>query len=109
MSISISTSTLRGEGQIPRIKSMNTSDGRHPKTPAAFLSAPRCLARNRAGNQCKRAAVKGKRVCSLHGGLSPGAPKGKANGNYRHGAMTAEAIAERRAARALLRDLRSVV
>src|SRR5579872_4970676 len=104
MSTITSTSTLRGVGQIPPIKSMNTSDGRHPKTPAAFLSVPRCLARNRAGKQCKRAAVKGKRVCSLHGGLSPGAPKGRANGNYRHGAMTTEAIAERKAARAMLRE-----
>jgi predicted oxidoreductase (fatty acid repression mutant protein) len=38
----------------------------------------------------------------LHGS---GAPKGKRNGNYRHGFYTAEAIAERRAVRALIRKL----
>jgi hypothetical protein len=32
-------------------------------------------------------------LCS---GASPGAPKGKANGNYRTGHFTCEAIAERR-------------
>ncbi len=32
----------------------------------------------------------------MHGGSSPGAPKGKANGNYRHGRFTCVAIAERR-------------
>ena len=32
----------------------------------------------------------------MHGGASPGAPKGQANGNYRHGHYTCEAIEERR-------------
>jgi hypothetical protein len=32
----------------------------------------------------------------MHGGSSPGAPKGQANGNFRHGRFTFEAIAERR-------------
>jgi hypothetical protein len=32
----------------------------------------------------------------MHGGRSPGAPRGKANGNFRHGQFTCEAIQERR-------------
>jgi hypothetical protein len=32
----------------------------------------------------------------MHGGKSPGAPKGKSNGNYRHGRFTCEAIERRR-------------
>ena len=32
----------------------------------------------------------------MHGGGSPGAPKGEANGNYRHGCFTNEAIELRR-------------
>jgi hypothetical protein len=46
--------------------------------------------------------------CRLHGGKSPGAPRGERNGNYRHGLRTIEAIAERRHAvevRRALRDL----
>ena len=34
--------------------------------------------------------------CRMHGGGSPGAPKGEANGNYRHGCFTNEAIELRR-------------
>jgi hypothetical protein len=42
----------------------------------------------------------------MHGGAPGiGAPKGERNGNYRHGFYTAEAMAERRAVRALLRKL----
>jgi hypothetical protein len=39
----------------------------------------------------------------MHGGSSPGAPKGKANGNYRHGRFTCEAIEQRRQLNAWIR------
>ena len=39
----------------------------------------------------------------MHGGASPGAPKGKANGAYRHGRFTNEAIERRRELNALIR------
>jgi hypothetical protein len=39
----------------------------------------------------------------MHGGTSPGAPRGKANGSYRHGRYTCEAIAERRHLAALIK------
>jgi hypothetical protein len=42
----------------------------------------------------------------MHGGASPGAPRGKANGNYKHGQFTAEAIESRRGLNALIRELR---
>jgi hypothetical protein len=42
---------------------------------------------------------------SINGGSSPGAPKGKANGNYRHGRFTHEAIQRRRDLNALIRML----
>jgi hypothetical protein len=44
--------------------------------------------------------------CRLHGGKSPGAPTGKANGNYRTGYWTKEAVAERRQMAAQVRELR---
>jgi hypothetical protein len=42
-------------------------------------TAPRCLARNRRGTLCQCPAMRGKRRCRLHGGLSTGArtPAGK--------------------------------
>jgi hypothetical protein len=64
--------------------------------------APRCGARTRAGGACLRPAIRGRRRCRLHGGLSPGAPRGAKNGNFRSGNWTAVAIEERRWLRALV-------
>src|SRR5690349_2235520 len=58
--------------------------------------APRCAARTRAGGACQRPAIHGRRRCRLHGGLSPGAPRGAKNGNFRNGNWSADAIEERR-------------
>lgn len=50
--------------------------------------APRCRAHSkRTGQGCKAPAVKSWKVCHKHG-AGGGAPEGKANGNYRHGANT---------------------
>jgi hypothetical protein len=38
--------------------------------------------------------VKGWNVCRFHG-AGGGGPKGKSNGNYRHGGFTCEAIAQK--------------
>ncbi len=43
-----------------------------------------------------------------HGGASPGAPRGKANGSYRHGRFTNEAVERRRELNAWIRTMRSV-
>jgi hypothetical protein len=51
-------------------------------------AAPRCRARSkRTGQPCKSPAVRGFRVCRMHGARG-GAPEGKRNGNYRHGSRT---------------------
>jgi hypothetical protein len=67
--------------------------------------ALRCGAKTRAGTPCECPAMvrSGKRRCRLHGGLSPGAPRGPKNGNFKTGDWTAEAIAERRWLRSLVR------
>ena len=64
----------------------------------------RCGAKTRAGTPCQCPPVPGRTRCRLHGGLSPGAPRGSRNGNYRNGEWTAEAIEERRWLRSLVRD-----
>ena len=66
--------------------------------------APKCGARTRAGTPCQRLAIRGRRRCRLHGGLSPGAPRGAKNGNFRNGDWTAEAIEERKWLRSLVRS-----
>ena len=58
--------------------------------------APRCSAMSKRSQcRCRAPAVKGKRVCRFHGARA-GAPKGKANGAWRHGMATNDMVAERR-------------
>ncbi len=55
-------------------------------------AAPRCTARSkRTGQPCRSPAVRGWKVCRMHGARG-GAPEGKRNGNYRHGARTKATI-----------------
>jgi glucans biosynthesis protein len=66
--------------------------------------APRCEAMTRAGTPCQCPAMRGRARCRLHGGHSPGAPRGSRNGNFKDGEWTAEAIEERRWLRSLVRQ-----
>jgi hypothetical protein len=66
-----------------------------------------CGARTRNGSPCRSAAMPNGR-CRMHGGMSPGAPKGNTNA-FKHGHYTAEAIATRREIAKLLRDARALV
>jgi hypothetical protein len=68
----------------------------------AHLSA-RCGARTRRGTPCLSPAVSGRKSCRMHGGTSPGAPKGEANGNFRTGRDEGDSVAEMRQARRLLK------
>ena len=45
--------------------------------------------------------------CRLHGGLSPGAPKGNKNA-LKHGRYTGEALARRREVAALIRAMKNL-
>ena len=90
----------RGEGsqQNQRINPMQSELPMH-------LSR-RCGARTRRGSRCRSPAMPNGR-CRLHGGMSPGAPKGNRNA-YKHGRYTAQAIEGRREITALLRAARSL-
>ena len=66
--------------------------------------APRCGAKTRAGSPCQRPALRGHSRCRLHGGLSPGAPRGSKNGNFKNGGWTAEAINEWKWLRSLVQS-----
>jgi hypothetical protein len=57
---------------------------------------------------CRAPAMRGRPVCRLHG-VKGGGPTGERNGAYRTGRYTAEAKAERLAARALLRQLKEMI
>ena len=67
--------------------------------------SPRCGAKTRKGSSCCAPAMPNGR-CRMHGGSSPGAPKGTANGMFKHGRYTNEAIAARRELSAWIREMR---
>jgi len=68
--------------------------------------SPRCGARTRNRKSCQAPAMPNGR-CRMHGGLSPGAPKGNKNA-LKHGHYTAEAIARRRQISELLRTMKAL-
>jgi hypothetical protein len=90
------------DNPTPRGRLRNGNPGGDPS------KAPRCGAKTRGGSVCRQPAMKNGR-CRLHGGKSPGAPRGERNGNYRHGLRTIEAIAERRHAAEVRRALRDLL
>jgi hypothetical protein len=77
----------------------------HAKQMAMHRSR-RCGARTRSGKPCQSPAMPNGR-CRMHGGPSPGAPKGNRNA-YKHGRYTAEVIERRRELAALLRAMRAL-
>src|SRR5262249_38967418 len=78
-------------------------------TQSKFLMhlSQRCGARTRSGIPCRSPAMANGR-CRMHGGLSPGAPKGNRNA-FKHGRYTADAIANRREIAMLLRAMKALV
>ena len=62
----------------------------------------------RSGCRCQAPAERGKKVCRFHGARA-GAPKGKANGAYRHGRFTTEAVAGRKLMAGLLKGARTTL
>lgn len=69
--------------------------------------AQRCGAKTRRGTECRSPAMPNGR-CRMHGGKSPGAPKGNRN-NWKHGHHLAEGMAMRKLVRQLLSTARDAV
>ena len=99
--MTIDTSTTTGG---PQKVNGNPMEGE--ALPKLLTTAPLCGATNRRGLSCRSPAEKGKTRCRFHGARA-GAPKGKANGSYKHGGRTIEATALRAEARRLLDALGS--
>jgi hypothetical protein len=94
-----------------------TNDPMHLSSePPQLRSAARCGAKTRSGRACQSPAVAGRARCRMHGGAKgSGGPKGRRNGNYKHGRYTAESRQTRqratdqwREARALMKRLRGL-
>ena len=61
----------------------------------AANSVKRCGAKTRSSHPCKSPAMPNGR-CRMHGGKSPGAPRGAAHGRYKHGRYARETQEKRR-------------
>jgi hypothetical protein len=66
----------------------------------------RCGARTRNQSSCQAPAMPNGR-CRMHGGKSPGAPKGNKNA-FKHGRYSAQAITRRRHIAALLQSMKAI-
>lgn len=80
------------------------------QTAGGRIQCSRCQAKNRAGNQCAKPAIRGKRVCRNHGGRSTGSttPKGLARikeAATKHGKFSKEGLARATAQSARIREL----
>ena len=96
----------KGRGGI-KIKSEKQPRGKwvlnNGNRPLDLRTLPRCQATAKStGRRCGNPAMKNKKVCYLHGGKSPGAPRGNRNA-LKHGFYTVEAIAERLYVRMLIK------
>ena len=70
--------------------------------------APRCGAKaKRTGEPCKCPAVRGWRVCRVHG-AGGGAPRGSAHGMWKHGIRSRAWIEARRDLNVLIRQAREI-
>lgn len=72
--------------------------------PCDLRAMPKCQATAKSTERrCGNIAMKGKNVCYIHGGKSPGAPKKNVNA-LKHGFYTAESIAKRRHVRVFIKE-----
>lgn len=70
----------------------------------AAHASPRCAAKSkRSGQPCRAPAVRGWKVCRMHG-AGGGARPGPANPNWKHGGRSAETMALRKLANMLRRE-----
>lgn len=71
-------------------------------------NSPRCGARTRNSTPCKAPAVKGKKRCRMHGGNSPGAPKGNKYA-WKHGRRSAEYTERHKRSNEVVRAVRELL
>lgn len=87
---------------------MRKSD-EQPHEPFCISNLPKCQAiAKHSGKRCGQIAMKGKRVCYIHGGKSTGAPKKNKNA-WKHGERSGEAIEFNGLLRTLIRESRETL
>ena len=77
------------------------------RTSIPLRHCPRCGAQTRNRTPCRSPAMPNGR-CRMHGGASPGAPRGNTNA-WKHGRYAASAIAARRDIAGLVRGMKELI
>jgi hypothetical protein len=93
-------------GTVERPASANSSTAEDQYHARQITQSPGCGARTRSGNSCQAPAMPNGR-CRMHGGKSPGAPRGNQNA-LKHGRYSAQSIMRRRQIAALLRSMKAL-
>ena len=75
--------------------------------PLPMHQSPKCGAKTRSGSPCQSPAMPNGR-CRMHGGKSPGAPKGNRNA-LKHGHYSAEAVATRKVINLLIQESEELI
>jgi hypothetical protein len=95
--------------QENRLKTRRLGYLKNGNPPCDLRSLPKCQASAKStGKRCGNVAMKGKKVCYLHGGKSPGAPTGNMNA-LKHGNNTTQAKLERKYVSRILKESRRLI
>ena len=95
--------------QENRLKIRRLGYLKHGNPPCDLWSLPKCQATAKStGKRCGNIAMKGKKVCYLHGGKSPGAPLGNMNA-LKHGNYTAQAKLNRKYVSSIIKGSRKLI
>ncbi|MGJ0507226.1 MAG: HGGxSTG domain-containing protein [Methylocystis sp.] len=81
--------------------------GNHPRNTKPMLASHRCGAKTRFGRPCQAPAIAGKTRCRMHGGAAGSGARRRNSNALKHGMFTCEAVAERKAVRDLIRQVRT--
>ena len=77
--------------------------------PLDLRTLPRCKAKAKStGQRCNNPAIKGKKVCYIHGGKSPGAPIGNQH-EFKSGYYTKESKADRKHLRIVMKQANKLI
>jgi hypothetical protein len=95
-----------GHGRYPGGEGLSRNQRNNPMQ-LPLHRALKCRALTRSGESCQAPAMPNGR-CRMHGGSSPGAPKGNKNA-LKHGRYAADAIAWRREISGLVRAMKALI
>jgi len=94
---------------MERLQERRNGTLKNNNPPCDLWSLPRCQAKAKStGRRCGNIAIKGKRVCYIHGGRSSGPPKGNTNA-LKHGRYSEKTKKEKREMAATIEEMETLL